>query len=233
MTTDAGLRTASESVAQSQAILTSIKGTLDDSTTAITDIVPAVQAMAGVVGTQLPSTLDGATKALTVFADTAGVIDKVMGVITALPFVSIPAYNPDVPLAQSVTNVRDSVGDLGTKLSAIETGLDKTAANLDSIRGEVSGVGTGLDGLGQSLDGTVEVLASYQKIVADLRTQVDAAVTGVENALRWVRIAAIFALLWLGIASLGLLTLGWDLLKRNREQRSAGVMPVYAQEGAA
>jgi hypothetical protein len=226
--TDQGLRTASTSVTQSKATLTSIKGTIDGSATAMDDIVPAVEAMGSVIGTQLPSTVEGATKALTTFASTAAVIDKVMGVVTALPFVSIPAYNPDVPLAESVTKFRDSIGDLGTKLQDIQGGLSKTAANLGTVRGEVQGVGTALGGLNDSLAGTVEVLASYQRIVADLRAQVDAATKGLEDALRWARIVATFALLWLGIASLGLLTLGLDLVQRNRAPRPLEVMPVEA-----
>lgn len=213
---DAGLRTASASVTQSQDTLKSIGGTIESSATAIDDIVPAIQAMGGVVGTQVPGALDGAREALTTFANTAGVIDRVLGVLESVPFVDIPAYNPDVPLAESVTNVRDSVAGLGANLHDIQTGLDKTATNLRAVRGEVSGVGAALSGLETSLGGTVEVLASYQEIVADLRTQVDAVNKGITAALRGARILATLALVWVGIASLGMLAQGWTLLERRR-----------------
>ncbi len=213
--TDAGLRTASDSVKQSQATLASIQGTMDSSATSIDDIIPAVEAMGGVIGTQLPDMLDGAANALTGFADTAGVIDKVMGVLTSVPFIDIPAYDPNVPLSESVTKVRDSVGGLGDRLQDIDTSLTNTATNLKEVRGEMSGVSTALGGLGESLNGAVEVVGSYQEIVADLRSQVDMVSQGITDALRWARVVVTIILFWLAIASLGLLTLGWDLLHRD------------------
>ncbi len=219
--TDSGLRTASASVAQSQATLSSLQSTIGGSAGAIDDIVPAVQAMGGVVGSQLPGALEGATKALTTFANTAAVIDRVMGVLESVPFVNIPAYDPDVPLAESVSNVRDSVAGLGADLRDIQTGLDKTATNLNAVRGEVSGVSTALGGLETSLAGTVDVLSSYQEIVGDLRSQVDAANQGIEDALRWARIVATLVLAWVGIASLGMLVQGWYILQSRREPARA------------
>lgn len=234
VTTGEGLKTASVSITQTQATLSSIQGTLDSSATAINDIVPAVEAVGGVIGTQLPSTLQDSSKALTAFADTAAVIDKVMGVITSLPFVSIPAYNPDVPLAKSVTNVRDSISGFGSNLQDIQSSLTKTATNLKAIQGEVGGVSTAMAGLGGSLDGAVSVLASYQEIVADLRNQVDAANKGVAEALRWAQTVVTIALIWLGITSLGLLTLGWDLVQRSREHRhEAGEEPAAPEPAPA
>jgi hypothetical protein len=219
VTTNEGLKTASDSVVQTQATLTSIQGTLDGSGKALNDIVPAVDAVGGVIGTKIPSALEGATKALTGFADTAAMIDKVMGVVSSIPFISIPAYNPQVPLAKSITDVRDSIGGFGGNLQDIETSLGKTSSNLKEIQGEVAGVSTAMAGLGTSLDGAVKVLASYQEIMGNLREQVDAATQGVSEALRWAQIVVTIALIWLGIASLGLLTLGWDLFQRSREQK--------------
>jgi hypothetical protein len=83
-------------------------------------------------------------------------------------------------------------------------------------------------GLGESLDGAVKVLASYQGIVADLRNQVDAVNQGFADALRWAQIAATLALIWLGITSLGLLTLGWDLFQRDRKHVVAEPEPALA-----
>lgn len=215
--TDAGLQTATASVTQSQAILASIGGTVGGSTAAIDDIVPAVETMSEMVGSELPATLEDATQALTTFADTAEVIDRVMTLLGSLPLVNLPAYSPDVTLNESVTNLRDSVDDLGGTLQVMQAGLDKTATNLRDIRGEMSGVGTALDGLADSLNGAVATLSSYQEIMADLAAQLDQVENGLESGLRWARIVATGFLLWFGIASLGLLTLGWDLLKRNRE----------------
>ena len=83
-----------------------------------------------------------------------------------------------------------------------------------------------------SLSGTVEVLSSYQEIVADLRTQVDAATKGIEDALRWARIAATFVLIWLGIASLGMLIQGWELSAgtRSREGLNSACSPAGASQ---
>jgi ABC-type transporter Mla subunit MlaD len=214
--TDAGLRTAATSVAQTQSALTSIQGTVDSSASAIDDIVPSIEAMGEVVGDQLPATLTGATGSLASFASTAAVIDQLMSVLGAVPLFSLPDYDPDVSLAESVTGFRESLEGLPEKLTQVQIGLEETAGNLQDIRGEVTAVGGALSGLSGSLDGTVEVLDSYQEVVADLRGQVDAAGGGIEDALRNARVLLVIVLAWLGIASLGLLTQGWELLHRRR-----------------
>lgn len=215
-TTESGLRTAEASLAQTQTALSSIRGTVDTSAAAVDDMVPSIETMSDVVGEQLPATLENATQSLSSFAGTAGVIDQLMSVLSAVPLLSIPDYNPDVSLAESVTAFRKSLEGMPEKLVEMQTGLDQTAANLQEIRGEVAGVGESLTGLSESLDGTVDVLDGYQEVVADLRGQIDTASAGIDSVLRLVRVVLFIVLTWLGLASLGLLTQGWDLLHRER-----------------
>jgi hypothetical protein len=60
------------------------------------------------------------------------------------------------------------------------------------------------------------VLDQYQGIVQDLRDMLSSARQSLPDWLTRVQVAASLVLIWLGIAQLGLITQGWELIGRSR-----------------
>jgi hypothetical protein len=85
---------------------------------------------------------------------------------------------------------------------------------LQDIEAGFAAMGQGIGEAGTSLESAQSVLEDYQEIVSDLQetlSSVGESLPGWLHTLRW---SLTLVLVWLGVAQLGLITQGWDLLRR-------------------
>jgi hypothetical protein len=73
-----------------------------------------------------------------------------------------------------------------------------------------------MDDIGASMADAESVLAKYQEIVGELRGEVAKVRRDLPGWLSALRLGISLVLLWLGIAQIGLLTQGWELIQRSR-----------------
>jgi hypothetical protein len=72
-----------------------------------------------------------------------------------------------------------------------------------------------------SLQSAESVLEEYQEIVADLQEQMSGVRKELPRWLSWMQIGVSLVLIWLGIAQIGLITQGWELVARGRHDAAA------------
>ena len=72
-----------------------------------------------------------------------------------------------------------------------------------------------------SLENARTVLVEYQAVVADLQSLVTRTRQGLPQWLWWLRIGLSLILAWLGLAQIGLLTQGLELIGRSRKSPPA------------
>jgi hypothetical protein len=172
------------------------------------------------VGEQLPATLRATQDTLASVAQSAKLIDDVLAVVTAIPFLGLERYNPEVPFHQGLDDVATSLDDIPTSLVTAQEGLGIASGSLEELEGDFATMGESIAGLTTSLEKGESVVVQYQDIIDDMQGLVASVKQGLPQWLRWLRLGLSLVLVWLGIAQIGLLTQGWELVSRSRSTGS-------------
>lgn len=208
--TDDGLDVAAAALSDTNRTLNSLSATLIDATTAISETQPSLAALQRVTGEQLPQTIGETRQALDSAGETARVID---GVLRALSFLGV-SYNPEVPLDEALGRVSESLADVPGDLAEISSGVQQASGNLDSLVSDLSEVADGLDAIAVSVDEASGVVDQYKDVVDSLRSEVAAVQEAAPGWITMVQWGLFLLLAWLGLAQIGLLTQGWEMLER-------------------
>lgn len=224
-TTAEGLALADTSLSQATETVGTLEQTMSGVGQAISDTVPMVDVTADLLGEQLPTTIAVTQETLYSVAASAQVVDDVLALITAIPFLGTARYSPDVPLNQGFTEVADSLNGIPASLEAAEEGMTATRDNLQVVQEDFSAMAQDIGQVADSLQDAKSVLEQYQEIVQDLQDMLSSARQSLPDWLAVLHLSASLILVWLGIAQLGLITQGWELIGRSRGQ-AAGVTGV-------
>lgn len=216
--TSDGLTLADGALADTRLTLTSLSATLAGATRAITETQPALAAVQDLTGTGLPATIESTREAL---ASAQAAARTAEGVLRALAIFGQP-YNPDVPLDVAIGRVSDSLAELPTSLAEVSVGLASANQSIGTVASDLQDVAAGLDAIAASVGDATEVVDQYQLVVADLRAEVAALQAAAPGWILAARLGLSLLLIWLGLAQLGLLTQGWELLGRPPLRRSRG-----------
>jgi len=210
-----GLAVAETSLAQAVETTESLETTVAGVGQAIGDTGPMVESVADLLDEQLPATIKSTQDALMSVAASAKVVDDVLAVMTAIPFVGTDKYDPETPLQQSLEEVAASLDEIPNSLGAAQEGLTATSGNLEGLEEDFATMADNIGQIATSLESAQSVLVEYQLVVADLQTLAASVRQGLPEWLRLLRLAFSLVLIWLGIAQIGLLTQGWELIGRS------------------
>ena len=214
--TSDGLLVAGASLDQVEGTIGSLQATTLGVGAAITGTVPTLEVMADLMGGVLPQTITTTQQALEAAQVSAKLVDDTLLLLTAVPFIGTATYNPEHPLSESIGAVADSLDPLPVALIGAQTGLLTAVSNLEAIQVQVGEVSTGIGAIAGSVGESLTVIEQYQAIVADLQEQMGLLRLSVPRWLRTARWSLSLVLIWLGVAQLGLLTQGWELVGRSR-----------------
>jgi hypothetical protein len=217
-TTADGLALAGTSLSQAQDTVGTLEQTMSGVGLGISDTIPMLDAIADLLGEQLPATIGTTQETLHSVATSAQVVDDVLTLITAIPFLGTARYSPDVPLHQGFEDVATSLDGITPSLQAAESGLAATHGNLQVLQQDFSAMSEDIGQVGTSLEDARSVLDQYQQIVHDLQGMLSTAQQSLPDWLAGVQVAVSLLLIWLGIAQLGLITQGWELIGRSRSK---------------
>lgn len=215
-TTAEGLNLADQSLSQAAETVDILEQTMAGVSLSISDTVPMVDAIADLMGQQLPTTIGITQETLYSVATSAQVVDDVLALITAIPFLGTARYNPEVPLHLGFEQVAASLDGIPASLEATEEGLTATYDNLQTLQQDFAAMAEDIGQMGTSLEDAQLVLDQYRGIVQDLQGMLSSARRSLPVWLTRVQVAASLVLIWLGIAQLGLITQGWELIGRSR-----------------
>jgi peptidoglycan hydrolase CwlO-like protein len=211
-----GLTVTQTSLQQATNMIQSAAQTTSGVGQALDDTVPTVDAVADFLGEQLPATIKSTQETLLAAAATAKIIDDAMAVITVIPLLGTDRYSPEVPFHQGLVEVSTSLEAIPNSLGSVQEGLNTAGNNLQDLSQQLSVMAGQIDQIASSVESAEVVLAQYQGIIADLQGLTASIHQGIPKWLDMLRLALSLALVWLGLAQIGLLTQGWELIGRSR-----------------
>lgn len=212
-----GLVVAHDSLGRAEATVHSLHTTIDSASQAITDTLPALDRVGVLVGADLPATITSTRSALASARETARVADDLLGTISRFQLIGAETYNPAVPLNVAIGQVADSLETLPKSLADVRSDLRQTAGNLSTINAQIGSVAGSMSAIGVNMADASSVIVKYQGIVGELRGEVAGVQRDLPGWLNAVHLGISLVLLWLGIAQIGLLTQGWELIQRSRK----------------
>ena len=210
--TSAGLSVADESLTKATTDVTALATTLQTTGKSIKDTSPLLDTIRVMVGEDLPATITSTQFALNSAQGSARLIESTLKIITSIPLLPLESYNPPIPLETALGNVAASLEALPESFASMEESLNTSQDNLVLIVAEFNNMAQQVEEINTSLTDARAVIGQYQLVVITLNQQI----TGLQNNLpNWTNILAwffTFALIWLALTQLGLLTQGAEML---------------------
>jgi hypothetical protein len=215
-TTAEGLALAETSLALAADTATSLETAVAGAGQAVGDTAPMVDSVADLLGEQLPATIRATQDTLASVATSAKLVDDVLSVVTAIPLLGTERYDPEVSLHQGLADVAASLDEVPISLGVAQEELTSTSGNLEGLHEDLTVMADDIGQLSTSLESAKSVVARYQGTVADLQALVASVRQGLPGWLRLLHLVLSFVLVWLGIAQIGLMIQGWELIGRGR-----------------
>jgi hypothetical protein len=219
--TTEGLSVAETSLAAAREAVKAVEETMGGLSQTLNGTAPMLDAVTGLLGEQLPATIETTQGTLMAVADSAKIVDDILALVTSIPFLGLDVYNPDVPLTQGFTEVASSLDGIPDSLSLAQKGLVSTKDDLEKVESDFATMAQNIGAIATDLEGAQSVLAQYQGIVSDLQGVVASARQSLPMWLWMLQIGLSLVLVWLGVAQLALITQGWELIGRSRVSRAA------------
>jgi hypothetical protein len=196
---------------------------------AIDDSQPLLTKIAGVVSEDVPNGLGAVQAAIPDMAHAAEVIEETLTALANLEltqsFLGLPLkfslgieYAEDTPMADSVNQVGESLHGVAPRLRALETHLDSAGSNLETISDDALAAAEDLDAINDSLAGVPTLLDDYLAVVAEVDDLIERTRESVAGQLGAIKAVVTLLMVWIGLAQLAPLYLGWELLTGRRER---------------
>lgn len=231
--TGEGLGIVEDSLDQAAGTLQAVESAVRGLGTAMGGTAPTLDAVSGLLTEQLPDTLAATQGTLSSLASTAQIVDDLMLAVTSIPILNIGRYNPETGLSAGIEKVATSLEEIPQSLSEAEGGLAVASDSLDGLQRDIGAIEDSMTQIATSLEDARAVVSDYQRIIVDMQGAVSSMRNNLPEWLRWARFALTLALIWLGIAQFGLLTQGWELIRRGTAPESGSPPEAEAQDEAA
>lgn len=211
-----GLEIAGSALDEADTALGALAVTMEGVNTTLVESQPSLTTISTLLGTELPNTIIATQGSLESAETSAKNIDGLLSSLSRLPFLGSLVYNPEVPLNETLAGVSDSLDEIPTSLRNAQKSLDLALEGFDSVNTELSNITESTDQIRASTGEAIVVIEDYQEMVEDLQKDVERLQTDLPRKMRWVMLAAALFLVWLGLAQIGLLTQGLELIMRSK-----------------
>ncbi|NWF80391.1 MAG: hypothetical protein HXY37_10140 [Chloroflexi bacterium] len=212
--TSDGLAIAETSLGAARRTVSNLSSVVGNVSQAVSDTEPGLVALQDLLGKQLPETIASTQVALDGAAETAAIVDGVLGALSLFGV----RYDPEVPLNVAIDRVSRSLAAVPPSLDTVAAGLGTTTTQLGTIASDLVEVEQGLQAIAADLSDAARVIDQYQAVVSDLQAELATLRTTAPGWIRVARWGGTVLLVWLGLAQLGLLTQGWQLLAQGQER---------------
>ncbi|MHB0922723.1 MAG: hypothetical protein ACYC6H_05945 [Bellilinea sp.] len=212
--TGSALEIAGSALEDADSALDSLASTMEGVNASLRDSNPTFKTLSKLLGTELPDTIAATQGSLESAETSAKNIDNLLTSLSKIPLLGSLVYSPKVPLNETIGAVSDSLNGIPASLKNAQKSLDLTIKNLDTINTELGSITESTAQIRSSAGEAKQVIEDYELMVSDLQDDVDRMQTNLPRTMRWVTLAAALFLIWLGLAQIGLLTQGMELVKR-------------------
>jgi uncharacterized protein YukE len=218
------------------------------STTAasVEDTKPVFEQINILMGETLPSTLESATDSLNTAQEAAVVLDSAIKSLDTFRFllsgapligslVEAPeqAYNPDVPLADSLGELASTLGDLPDTFSEMAVNLDQADDNLDEIQSNLMTMSASTALISQSLSEYEVMVLQSRSSMDNLTLMLTNIQNNLDNILNMAAIVLSLFFLWLLAAQVVIFSQGWELYQGTADRMEGRLAQPVISETAA
>jgi hypothetical protein len=211
-----GLSAAETTLAASSQAVKSLEQTVAGIGRTVGGAVPLFDTLGEILDERLPATLETTKETLMSVARSAKLVDDILALVTSIQLLGLEGYSPDVPLHQGLAGVASSLDGIPESLSSAQESLSLTKEGLQGAEVDFAEMAKNIGSIATDLEEADSVLAQYQETVVDLQEQVSWAQQSLPQWLHTARLGLSLMLIWLGIAQIGLVTQGWELIERSR-----------------
>jgi methyl-accepting chemotaxis protein len=217
------------------------------STTAVSmeDTQPVLDELNVMLGETVPSTLESATESIKTAQQAAVVLDSAIksldtfrAVLSAVPlvggFVERPtqAYNPQVPLADSLGDLATTLEDLPATFTEMAENLDKADDNMVTIQSNLTTMSTSVARISTSLGEYQAMISQSQSSMGSMKSMLTNVENNLDQILNWGALILSVLFFWLLVAQVVILSQGWELYQGTAGRMEGGAAEPPAVEPA-
>ncbi|MBN2549087.1 MAG: hypothetical protein JXB15_08020 [Anaerolineales bacterium] len=210
--------------------LSNMLGTTADS---LADTRPVLDQVNLVMGETVPSTLGAASDSLKTAQQAAAVLDSaiksldsfrflISPLVGGMPDLSAQAYNPEVPLADSLGDLAASLEDLPATFTQITADMEKAGDNLESIQGDLTTMSDSVKLISNSLNEYRAMIGQSQSSMDNLAAMLTNIQNNLVNILNWTAIGLSVFLVWLLVIQIVIFSQGWELFQGTAGRMEGG-----------
>jgi methyl-accepting chemotaxis protein len=207
------------------------------STTAVSveDTQPVLDQLNVMLSDTVPSTLESATESLKTAQQAAVVLDSAIksldsfrAILSAVPlvggFVERPtqAYNPQVPLADSLGDLATTLEDLPATFTEMAANLDKADDNMVTIQSSLTTMSTSVGQISTSLGEYQAMIGQSQSSMGSLKSMLTNVQDNLDKILNWGAVILSVLFFWLLAAQVVILSQGWELYQGTAGRMESG-----------
>lgn len=206
------LSLANTSLNQSAEALETLNLTLGDVGQTLEDTDPLIESIVVVMSESMPEMVNATQTSLESAQSSAVVIDNMLYSLDSISFLTGIEYDPDVPLADSIIAISESMDTLEPAFDTIGDNLAVTQANLSLVSDSVDSLADNIADIGGTLADSTEIIEQYDEVLLEVRTDID---TLNNQFPGWINKAAwgvSFFLFWLIVIQIGMLFQALEML---------------------
>ena len=231
-TTEDGLLLAQTTLEQVNAGLGTVVSAVEGVSRALGETQPMLEEVGRIVSQDVPDSLDALQSVVPEVARAAGVVEDALIALSefrleqsilgiAFGFDLGFDYDPEQSMSESIDSLGTSLEGMSPRLRALKTFMDNASEDLETMGQDIDQVSETLDTLTAQMESAAGLLGSFLGTVNELQRTIERTRDGLPQQLELVRIAAIVFLVWIGLAQITPLYLGWELLSGQRNGREA------------
>jgi len=203
--------------------------------TSVKDTQPVLDQVNNLLSEQLPSTMESATSSLRTAQQAAVVLDAAIksldtfrALLSAAPLVGgfVPqsgqAYNPEVPLADSLGDLATNLEGLPAMFTDMSVNMDKADDNLATIESSLTTMADSVGFISTSLGEYENIVAQSQSSMDNLKTMLSSVQGNLTNILNYGAIVLSLIFFWLLAAQVVIFSQGWELFQGTAGRMEGG-----------
>lgn len=211
-----GLAIAGQSLGQANTSLAAVVDTLQTSSKSVHDAVPLVDSLGQLTTKEIPNTIAKTQQALQSAQTSARIIDSTLKVLTSLPLLPVAPYASQLQLGDALQQISASLDPISRSLSSMDTSFSNASQNLAGMEERLNQIAAGLKELNPSLADAKKVTAQYEEVISTLKRKISQARSDLPGVLDLAAVVFTILLVWLGLAQVGLLVQGLEMMGRIR-----------------
>jgi prefoldin subunit 5 len=186
-----------------------------DTARTISETRPLVIASGGIITGDIANSIDSVQAAIPTLAQLAGNVDQALTLLSKAQVLGIGLginYNPDAPLAASITAVGNSFNGLPAKLRNMDGPITAVDRSMGTMATNLTEIAANLHDINASFTQLTDLFTSYHDSMRVAQQRLKATKTELHDDLQIIKMGALVFCIWLCLTQLAPLCVGIQML---------------------